>query len=163
MESNLGNYSTLSVTCEDIIRKRILEYGFGVSLCEQLKNYVLIQGFIFSSQRIWFSHSKKWQNENQLNNMGEGLSGNILFKLCSKHVVSNSLGFCVSSKRMRILILQFPGPVHDFFFFPVSGVSWSLDSFIEKKRKENKEISVFGFCLLCLFKIWMQRSIHKGQ
>lgn len=149
MESNLGNYSTLSVTCEDIIRKRILEYGFGVSLCEQLKNYVLIQGFIFSSQRIWFSHSKKWQNENQLNNMGEGLSGNILFKLCSKHVVSNSLGFCVSSKRMRILILQFPGPVHDFFFFP--GFWSQLEpGFFYRKKKKRKQRNISLWILFAL-------------
>lgn len=70
--------------------------------------------------------------------MGEGLSGNILFKLCSKHVVSNSLGFCVSSKRMRILILQFPGPVHDFFFFFPGFWSQLEPRFFYRKKKEKK-------------------------
>lgn len=115
MESNTGNYSTPSVTCENISRKGILEYSFSMSSCEQLQNYILTRCFIISSGRIWFSYSKKWQNENQLNKVGEGLPGNILFKLCSKHVVSNSLGYCVSFKRMGS---------------PLSPVPWSYTWFL---------------------------------
>lgn len=65
-------YHTISKQTGQILGKRLLEYSFSVSLCEQLQNYSFTQCFIISSQRIWFSNSKKWQNENQLSDGGRG-------------------------------------------------------------------------------------------
>lgn len=123
-----------------LLEKRILEYSFSMSLCEQLQNYIVTRCFIISSGKIWFSYSKKWQNEKQLNNLGDGLSGNILFKLCNKHVVSNSLGYCVSSKRMRSPLSPVPWPCTRFLFHFWSQLKPGL--FYRKKKIKTKKYQI---------------------